>query len=165
MRSFRNLVAWLAGASLGVAGVSLGILALVQLSHVAGRYLFNNTPSWTEPVSIVLMNMTMLLGAAVAVHRNSHFAFTVGIDRLPARAHERARVLVQLVIAAVGLVLAWEGLALAVAGWDVKAAGVNLPQGLVYVPMVIGGALIGLFGVASALGQENVRRPEPGVAE
>lgn len=164
MPRFNTVVAWLAGASLAVAAGSLGVLALVQLGHVAGRYLFNNTPSWTEPVSIVLMNMTMLLGAAVAVHRNSHFAFTVGIDRLPARAHERARVLVQLVIAVVGLVLAWEGLALAITGWDVKSAGVNLPQGLVYVPMVIGGVLIGLFGLASALGNDHARI-EAGAAE
>jgi TRAP-type C4-dicarboxylate transport system permease small subunit len=150
MASFNRLVARLADASLVVAGVSLGILAVVQLAHVVGRYMLNSTPSWTEPVSIVLMNITMLLGAAVAVHRNSHFAFTVGIDRLPAHAHQRARSFVQLVIAAVGLVLAWQGMALAMAGWDVKAAGVNLPQGLVYVPMVIGGVLIGLFGLAAA---------------
>lgn len=147
----RAIVERLARFALLVAGFALATLALVQLWHVVGRYVFNRTPGWTEPVSIVLMNVTMLLGAAVAVHRGTHFAFTIGLDGLPAGPRRIAYAATQLIAGAVGIALAWQGLQLACDSWDVKSAGADLPQGAMYVPLVIGGVLMGVFALGRAL--------------
>ena len=41
------------------------------------RYVLNDSPGWTEPVALLLLNTAMSFGAAAGVHRGSHFGFFI----------------------------------------------------------------------------------------
>ncbi len=48
---------------------------------------------------------------------------------------------------AIGCLLAYWGGELLVDGWDVRMAGAPLPQGLFFLPICVGGALIVVFAL------------------
>lgn len=51
----------------------------------------------------------------------------------------------RLMIIAIGLLLAYWGGVLLMDGWNIRMAGAPLPQGLYFLPICVGGALIALF--------------------
>lgn len=128
-----------------IACMALIAMTLVEAWQVFARYVLNDSPSWTEPVALLLMSAAMMFGAAVGVRNEAHFGFflLVHVASPPVRA-----VLVgiaRLIIIAIGLLLAYWGGVLLMDGWDVRMAGAPLPQGLYFLPICLGGALIALF--------------------
>ena len=138
-------VSRLGHASLSIAALAMGGLVFTQLWQVIGRYLFNETPGWTETISILLMNAAMMFGAAGGVQAGAHFGFTLGIDQLPPAVSRVMHVLGQLLIGVLGIAIALYGWRLMAGTWAVKVAGAPLPQGLVYAPLFLGGLLIAVF--------------------
>jgi TRAP-type C4-dicarboxylate transport system permease small subunit len=151
-------LAGIASAALAIAGIALVLLALVELWQVIARYVFNDSPSWTEPVAILCMNTTMMLGAAAGVHAQRHFGFFVAVHAATPWLRRLLVALSRAVQAAVGLMLAGWGLYLAVQTWDVRLAGIVLPQGASYLPLCGGGALIALFAADLLLRAPDLRR-------
>src|SRR3954451_20145927 len=99
----------LARCAITIACVALICMTLVEAWQVFARYVLNNSPSWTEPVALLLMSVAMMFGAAVGVRNEAHFGFflVVHVAAPPVRA-----VLVsfaRLVIIAIGVLLAYWG--------------------------------------------------------
>jgi TRAP-type C4-dicarboxylate transport system permease small subunit len=93
------------------------------------------------------MASLMMFGAAVGVRREAHFGFFVAVEHAPPRLRRALKALARLIVAAIGVLFAAWGSGLAIDGWDVPLAGANLPQGAVYLPIALGGALIALFSL------------------
>jgi TRAP-type C4-dicarboxylate transport system permease small subunit len=145
--STHRLAIRLADYSLLLAALSLVGIAVVQSWQVFARYVLNDSPSWTEPFAILLMNTTMMFGAAFAVQRETHFGFFIGVHAAPPALRRGLLALSRLVQAGVGGLLAVWGLRLTLEVWSVPIAGVDLPQGASYLPITLGGALIALFAL------------------
>ncbi len=143
----RIVSATLAGGALALACVALAAMALVEGWQVFARYVLNDSPSWTEPVALLCMSTVMMLGAAVGVRRGAHFGFFIGVELAPRRLQRILKAFAALVAAAIGVLLAAWGGELAIDGWSVPMAGAPLRQGIVYVPIALGGALIALFSL------------------
>ena len=143
----RRALDGLAGLALGLAGAALVGMALVQAWQVFARYVLNDSPGWTEPVALLLMALAVMLGAAVAVRRESHFAFQGFRDALPSPLKAATKAASRLITLAAGLGLTGYGLMLMIDDWDVAMAGAPLPAGLKFLGLAVGGALIALFAV------------------
>jgi TRAP-type C4-dicarboxylate transport system permease small subunit len=137
----------LARGALTVACVALAGMALVEGWQVIARYGLNDSPSWTEPVALLCMSTVMMLGASVGVKRGAHFGFFIGVEMAPPRLRRALKMFAALVAAAIGILLATWGTELAIDGWSVRMAGAPLPQGMIFVPIALGGALIALFSL------------------
>ncbi len=135
-------------AAIAIAALSLAGLVLVQGWQVIARYVLNASPSWTEPVTVLLLATAMSFGAATGVHTGRHFSFSLLADAIRPGARRVVDAVTQLVVAAVGGVLAWWGSVLLLDGLDVRAAGAPLPQSIGYLPLAVGGALMVLFALA-----------------
>src|SRR6201995_1384080 len=112
-----------ARCAITIAGVALIAMTLVEAWQVFARYILNDSPSWTEPVALLLMSAAMMFGAAVGVRNEAHFGFflVVHVAAPPVRA-----VLVcisRVVVISVGALLAYWGGVLLADGWDVRMAG------------------------------------------
>ncbi|MGE4069937.1 MAG: TRAP transporter small permease [Lysobacterales bacterium] len=138
---------WLTRVALILAGTSLLIIALVQAWQVYARYVLNDSPGWTEPVALLLMNTAMMCGAAVGVRRHQHFSFSLMLDAAGPLLQRALRVLSAALIAAIGAALAWGGAQLLQDDWGTSMAGAAIPEGLRYAPLILGGALICLFAL------------------
>lgn len=132
---------------LGLAGASLVAMALVQAWQVFARYVLNDSPGWTEPLALLLMSFAVMFGAAVAVRRESHFAFQSLEDALPHVGQRLLKALSRLIAAASGAGLMVLGGMLMVDEWPVALPGAPLPAGLRFAALCVGGALILLFAL------------------
>ncbi len=143
----RNLIARVAAITSIAAGAALAALALVCAWQVFARYVLNNAPGWTEPVALLLLNTIMMLGAAVAVRSELHFGFVIAVDSSPPRLRLLLQTVSRGLIVLIGAALCFWGVMLSIDSWPIAMAGAPLSQGLAFVPLATGGALIALFAL------------------
>jgi len=141
----------LSSLAIGIAAIALLGLVGVQGWQVFARYVINASPSWTEPVTLLLLSTAMSLGAAAAVHDNRHFGFFLLAEAMPPGLKRVVSMIPPLVIIAIGAVLAYWGMVLLLDGLGVPAAGAPLPQSIAYLPLSIGGALMVVFALQRLL--------------
>lgn len=141
----------LSNMALALAGVALVGVAIVEGWQVFARYVLNDSPSWTEPVALLLMSTTMMCGAAVGVRSNKHFGFFVLSEVATPSIRRWLTIFAQTVIALVGVLFVVAGFRLVAESWDFPMAGAPLPQGTVYLPICVGGALIVIFSIERML--------------
>ena len=137
----------LARIALVVAGSALVGMALVEGWQVFARYVLNDSPSWTEPVASLLMSTVMMVGAAVGTRNDAHFGFFIAVEAAPPPLRRTLLTIGRLLAAGIGLMLALWGGELLIDSWAVPMAGAPLPQGLVFLPFCVGGALITVFAL------------------
>lgn len=142
----------LADAVIAIAATALFGLVIVQGWQVFARYVINDSPSWTEPVTLLLLSIAMSLGAAAGVHTKRHFGFFLLQDHMRPAIRKLVDLLIPLVIIAIGAVIAYWGAVLLFDGLHVKAAGAPLPQSINYLPLSIGGALMVVFALNQFMG-------------
>jgi TRAP-type C4-dicarboxylate transport system permease small subunit len=142
----RALAALASGAT-AAACIALIGMTLVEAWQVYARYVLNNSPSWTEPVVLLLMSAAMMFGAAAGVRTESHFGFFIALHLAPPKIRAVLLAVSRLVVLTIGLVLAVWGTVLMVDDWRIPMAAAPLPQGLVFLPIALGGALIALFAL------------------
>ena len=141
----------LASLAMALAGAALVGMALVQAWQVFARYVLNDSPGWTEPLALLLMSLAVMFGAAVAVRRETHFAFQTFRDAAPGRLRWLLKSVSRLIAAASGAGLTVLGGMLMIDEWPVAMAGAPLPSGLRFAGLCVGGALILLFAVERLL--------------
>lgn len=137
----------LANLSIGIAASALIGLVLVQGWQVIARYVLNDSPSWTEPLTLLLLSTAMSLGAGAGVHTKRHFGFFLLADALGPRLQKLMHAVSPLVIALIGASIAYWGTILLIDGYGIRAAGAPLPQSINYLPLSIGGALMVVFAI------------------
>jgi TRAP-type C4-dicarboxylate transport system permease small subunit len=146
-----NLLAWVARVATAVAGAALLGMAATEAWQVFARYVLNDSPGWTEPVALFLLNTAMSLGAAAGVRSWSHFGFFILVHNAPAALRRALQAFACLLVAAVGAALAVWGAQLLLDGIAVPAAGTLLPESAVFLPMTVGGALMFVFAIERLL--------------
>ncbi len=137
----------LAQIAIAVSASALLGLVVVQGWQVFTRYVLNDSPSWTEPFTVLLLSTAMSLGAAAGVHTRRHFGFFLLADHAHAGVRRGLEALRAFLIGATGVVLARWSAVLLLDGLDIKTAGADLPQSINYLPLSIGGALMAVFAL------------------
>jgi TRAP-type C4-dicarboxylate transport system permease small subunit len=136
-----SLSRWsLRGAALGLVG-----LVLCVQWQVVGRYLLNDTPTWTEPVALLLVLYITALAVAVGVRDAGHLGLESFIQLLPAQLQPGFMAVIHLLVALFGVLMTSSGWQWMVLKWNEPKPMLGIPDGLDYLPMVVGGALIVLF--------------------
>lgn len=149
----------LARTTIAIAAISLCALVLILAWQVFGRYVLNDSPGWTEPLALTLMSVAALFGAAVAVRLESHFNFPTLVEMSPAPVRAALKALARLISLAFGAALAFYGGFLMLDSWDVPMAGAPLPEGVSFIGLCLGGALIALFAFERLI-SGDYRAPE-----
>ena len=141
----------LARAAIGVAGVALVAMALIQAWQVFARYVLNDPPSWTEPLALLCMSTTMMFGAAAGVHAGRHFGFFIVVEHARPQLRRLMQLVARLIATLVGVLFALWGGEMMIDAWDYRVAGAPLPQGIMFLPLCLGGTLIAIFSIEQLL--------------
>jgi len=150
----------LADAVIAIAATALFGLVIVQGWQVFARYVMNDSPSWTEPVTLLLLSIAMSLGAAAGVHTRRHFGFFLLQEHMRPTIRKLVDLLIPGVVISIGAVIAYWGAVLLLDGLHIKAAGASLPQSINYLPLSLGGALMVVFALNQLVGV--LRAPSAG---
>jgi len=135
-------IAW---ACILLAGTALLFIVFTFGWLVWGRYVMNNTPTWVEQSSLLLVSYITFLGAAVGVRRNTHLNIDFVREALPPVPREVMRHVADLLVMIFGGLMAWEGYGLVVNNLDRMIPMINLSEAWRALPMAIGGALCMIF--------------------
>jgi len=141
----------LARATIGIACVALVAMAGIQAWQVFARYVLNDPPSWTEPLALLCMSTTMMFGAAAGVHAGRHFGFFIVVERARPQMRRLMQLVARLIATAVGVLFALWGGEMMIDAWDYEIAGAPLPQGIMFLPLCLGGVLIATFSIEQLL--------------
>ena len=133
--------------ALWTAGIGLIIMTVFVAWQVFGRYVLNQSPSWTEPASLLLMSWFILLGSAVGVRDGNHLGFEIALHYAPHGLRQTMLAVTEVLVMLFGGAMAWYGTSLAVETWSALMPGLPIPQGFDYVPLAVGGVLIALFSL------------------
>ena len=60
-----------------LAGTAIVVMTVIFAWLVFGRYVLNDTPTWVEQVSLLLIMVISFLGAAVGVNQNTHLSVVI----------------------------------------------------------------------------------------
>ena len=131
--------------ALWLAGIGLVLMTIFVAWQVFCRYVLNDSPSWTEPGSVMLMSWFIFLGAAVGVRENYHLGFDVLLYVLPKGGKKWLRMVSDLVAFAFGVGMIWYGGQLVALTWNTTLPSLGISGGWDYVPLVAGGAFVVLF--------------------
>jgi TRAP-type C4-dicarboxylate transport system permease small subunit len=135
-------IAWLCMLAAGLALVVI-IVAFGWL--VYGRYVLNDTPTWVEQLSLLLVSYITFLGAAVGIRRNTHLSIDFVRESLPFLPREIMRYLSDLFIVAFGACMAWQGYTLFLDNTDRMIPMIDVAEAWRVLPLGICGALMVLF--------------------
>lgn len=142
-----SVLARLSRLAMWVAGAGMVAMTGIVAWQVFARYVLNASPSWTEPVSILVMSWFIFLGAAVGVRENFHMGFDVLVHFLPPAAGPWMRAISDVAVLVFALGMVGYGMQLTVQTWSATIPVLHLPGGVAYMPLVAGGALMVLFAL------------------
>lgn len=147
----RPVTAVLSRAALLVAGVGLVLMTVLVFWSIFGRYVLNDTPTWTEPAVLLLMSWFILLGAATGVRERGHIGFEIGLAASPPPLRFVLKLITEVLLIGFGLAMLGYGTQLAAGTWSAMTPMIGISQGWDYVPIAVGGALITLFSAERLL--------------
>lgn len=145
LRAAPSVLGRFSTAALWVSGVGLVLMTGFVAYQVFGRYVLNDSPSWTEPAALLLMSWFILLGSAIGVREGNHLGFETGLHYAPPPLRKAMLLTTEVLTIGFGIAMAWYGALLAIETWPANMAGLPIPQGMDYLPLAFGGALIALF--------------------
>ena len=135
----------LSAGALWLSGLGLVVMTSFVAWQVFGRYVLNSSPSWTEPAALLLMSWFILLGSAIGVREGNHLGFETALHYAPPPLRRAMLFTTEVLTIGFGLAMAWYGGILTAETWSANMAGLPIPQGMDYLPLAVGGALIALF--------------------
>lgn len=135
-----------------VMAMAMGLLCCITMANVVVRYLTNISFAFTEEISIALMVVMTLVGAAHAFVDNRHIAITYFVDLGGPAVRRAARTLSLLaglsmfgLLAVLGARMAWDDFR-----FEVTSPALGIPQWIytVWLPLL---SFLILFRLAGAL--------------
>ena len=133
-----------------VMALAMGLLCCITMANVVVRYLTNISFAFTEEISIALMVVMTLVGAAHAFVDNKHIAITYFVDLGGPAWQRRARMLAILagllmfgLLAAFGTRMAWDDFR-----FEVTSPALGIPQWIytIWLPVLSFLILVRLAG-------------------
>ncbi|WP_375173470.1 TRAP transporter small permease [Pseudooceanicola sp.] len=155
MRKFvENLSAVLdrvAGLSIRLAGVGLVLMTIFIAWQVFGRFVLNDTPTWTESSSVLIMGWFLLLGAASGIREGNHLSFDVLLFLFGPRSKAVAFTISDIVVVAFGGGMVVYGLQLAMKTWPTTIPNLGISGGVAFLALITGGALLVIYSIERLL--------------
>lgn len=143
----RKLLDTLSRISFIISCTCLVAMTAIISYQVIARYFFNNSPAWSERLSLVLLAYLVFFGSATGVHERFHIRIDAVRNALPERFHKGVDRTAYLAVAAAGLVMMIAGFQLTTFLWAFDIPSLGLPRGLALLPLAVAGALITLFSL------------------
>ena len=143
---------------LGVSGLVLLIAAVTW--QVFGRYVLNNTPTWAESLSLLLVLYVTMFGVAVGVRNSGHIGLESFLVLAPDWLRTKMEYLIHALVLLFGACMTYSCASLAESVWEYRLPTLGISEGWKYIPAVIAGSLIVLFSIEHIIALAQGREVE-----
>ena len=145
LRAMDTTFDWISKICLVIAGTALVVMTAIFAWLVFGRYVLNDTPTWVEQVSLLLMMVISFLGAAIGVHQDTHLSVVIFRSIVPSWVRTIFVVLTDVIMSGFGALMFWYGTELTIFKWKTLIPLIQWNEGLRSLPLTVCGALVFLF--------------------
>ncbi len=90
-----------------LAGISIVVMTAIFAWLVFGRYVLNDTPTWVEQVSLLLVMVIAFLGSAVGVHQDTHLSVVIFRGMVPSWVRSVFVFISDIMMAVFGALMFW----------------------------------------------------------
>lgn len=142
-----------ARACLIVAGVLMVLLIVLFAWLVFGRYVLNDTPTWVEQASLLMVVYITFLGAAAGVRNHSHLSIDFIREGLPPFLKNTFHVIADFFVIGFGVCMTYQGSVLVLTNLERAIPMIGLSESWKAAPLVICGVLMVVFSVADMAGR------------
>ncbi len=147
LKGIARTTAVMARIALWLSGTGLVLMTAFIAVQVFFRYVLNDSQSWTEPASVMIMGWFIFLGAAVGIREGYHLSFDVLLYVLPDRVKLMLHSVSDVVVVAFGFGMIWYGAQLAEKTAANKLPSLGISGAFDFLPLVAGGVLVVLFSL------------------
>lgn len=147
LKGIARTTAIMARIALWLSGTGLVLMTAFIAVQVFFRYVLNDSQSWTEPASVMIMGWFIFLGAAVGIREGYHLSFDVLLYVLPDRVKLVLHSISDTVVVAFGCGMIWFGAQLAEKTAANKLPSLGISGAFDFLPLVAGGVLVVLFSL------------------
>ena len=137
----------LARLALWISAGGLVLMTALISAQVFWRYVLNDSISWTEPASVMIMGWFIFLGASVGIREGYHLSFDVVLYFLPMSVKVWLYSVSDVVVAVFGTGMIYYGAQLAEKTAGNKLPSLGISGAFDFLPVVFGGVLLILFAV------------------
>jgi len=130
-----------------IAGIALVGMTIMFAWLVYGRYVLNDTPTWVEQVSHLLLMVIAFLGAAAGVRQDTHLSVVLFRTAVPSSVRTIFVFVTDVLMAGFGGFMFWYGLELTKFKWTTLIPLIQVPEGFRSLPLTICGALVFIFSI------------------
>lgn len=138
-----------------LSALGLIIMTAVTFWQVFGRFVLNSSPSWSEPLSLILMIWYIFFAAATGVREGSHIKITVLEDMSSPSRLRILKICINILVAIFGAILCVYGVQLVYLVNDNIIAGLGISRSFAYLPLPISGFLMTIFALKHAIDEWN----------
>ena len=141
-------------------GVVLMLIMVIAVTYqVVMRYVFNNTPPWTEEVSLILMAWFVYFGVVIGFKENLHIGVTFIVEKFPKKMIFAIEILNNFLILGLSALFLHFGFSLA---WFVRAnrlPATGASASLFYYIIALAGVLM-ILVVLGKFAEQVIKRKE-----
>lgn len=137
--------------SLWIAGAALVLMTTAVSWQVFGRYILNDSPSWTEPFALQCMLWASMLAAGVGVRERFHLSLDIIRGVVPDHVRGVMDGIAAVFVSIFGLAMTFYGIELSAGTWHATKPVIGIPEAMDYIPIVIGGAMVFAFSLEQIL--------------
>jgi len=142
-----RLNAVLARLAMFVAVAGLWTIVGLVSWQVFGRYVLNDTPTWAESLTLVVILYVALIGAAVGVRDAGHIGMESLLVLVPDDIRRRLEVVIFVFVGLFGAMMMYYGWGLTYGVISYKIPTLGISEGWHYAPLLVSGLLITLFSI------------------
>ena len=128
-----------------LAGTAIVTMTVIFAWLVFGRYVLNDTPTWVEQVSLLLIMVIAFLGGAAGVNNSTHLSVNIFRSMAPAWLRTIFVVVTDAAMMVFGGMMFWYGIQLTQFKWNTLIPLIDLPEGLRSLPLTLCGLFVLLF--------------------
>lgn len=139
-----DVVVWLC---IVITGILMVVLIAIFGWLVWGRYVMNDTPTWVEQASLLMIVWITFLGAAVGVRKRVHLSIEFVREVFPRPIREVFALISILAMILLGCIMAWQGWLLMQTNMDRLVPMLDIAEGWRDLPIAICGGLTAIFSI------------------
>lgn len=151
MKGFEAVCRKLSALALLLSGIGLVLMTALIGYQVFARYVLNDSPSWTEQLTLLTMLWFILFAAAAGVREGFHIRLSLFESLAKGRLKLAIKLIGQASVFVFGVAMIVFGAELAAATWSHAIPALGLPRGVAYIPISLSGLLVCLFSLERAL--------------
>lgn len=122
-----------------VCAVLFSVMVILGFMQVFGRYVLNNSPTWTEEIIRFAAIWLTMIGSALTVRSDGHVSVDIVLGFMKNNKHRAIMVVLARIVCCVFLILFFPGaVEIVMKSMNSLAASVPLPYSYVYLAVPVG---------------------------